>query len=180
MPAPLPALSLSDHDREQIGRWLSAPGTPQHVALRSRIVLAAAVAQSDSAIANARAINRKTVVLWRAVSVRSSHVFQRHPPEGSSSCPRWARREGRMSRKLDVAEVAGRPYWRQTDAQRILAAWRQSGETVSEFAPPWGGSEAAVAVGVAASAVSAGAGALPSGASGGRWREPSGGGLDRD
>jgi transposase-like protein len=39
-----------------------------------------------------------------------------------------------MSRKLDVAEVAGRPYWRQTDAQRILAAWRQSGETVSEFA----------------------------------------------
>ena len=66
MPAPLPALSLSDHDREQIGRWLSAQGTPQQVALRSRIVLAAAAAQSDSAIAHALAINRKTVMVWRA------------------------------------------------------------------------------------------------------------------
>src|SRR5437016_1240779 len=66
MPAPLPALSLSDNDREQIGRWLSAQGTPQQVALRSRIVLAAAAAQSDSAIANDLAINRKTVMLWRA------------------------------------------------------------------------------------------------------------------
>jgi len=65
MPAPLPALSLSDHDREQIDHWLSAHGTPQQVALRSRIVLAAAAAQSDSAIANDLAINRKTVLLWR-------------------------------------------------------------------------------------------------------------------
>lgn len=39
-----------------------------------------------------------------------------------------------MSRKLDVAEVAGRPYWRQTEAQRIVEAWRESGELVSEFA----------------------------------------------
>ena len=66
MPAPLSALSLSDHDRERIGHWLSAQGTPQQVALRSRIVLAAATAQSDAAIANDLAINRKTVMLWRA------------------------------------------------------------------------------------------------------------------
>ena len=66
MPAALPALSLSVTDREHIGRWLSAQGTPQQVALRSRIVLAAAAAQSDSAIANDLAINRKTVMLWRA------------------------------------------------------------------------------------------------------------------
>ena len=66
MPAALPALSLSVTDREHIGRWLSAQGTPQQVALRSRIVLAAAAAQSDSAIAADLAINRKTVMLWRA------------------------------------------------------------------------------------------------------------------
>jgi transposase len=65
MPAALPALSLSVGDREQIERWLSAHGTPQQVALRSRIVLAAAAAQSDSAIATDLAINRKTVMLWR-------------------------------------------------------------------------------------------------------------------
>jgi transposase len=45
---------------------VSAQGTPQQVALRSRIVLAAAAAQSDSAIAHDLAINRKTVMLWRA------------------------------------------------------------------------------------------------------------------
>lgn len=39
-----------------------------------------------------------------------------------------------MSRKLDVAEVAGRPYWRQAEARRIVEAWRESGELVSEFA----------------------------------------------
>jgi len=66
MPGPLAALSLSDKDREEIDRWLRAQGTPQQVALRSRIVLAAAAAQSDSAIANDLAINRKTVMLWRA------------------------------------------------------------------------------------------------------------------
>jgi hypothetical protein len=56
MPAPLQALSLSDNDREQLGRWVSAQGTPQQVALRSRIVLAAATAQSDSTIAQDLAI----------------------------------------------------------------------------------------------------------------------------
>jgi len=65
MPPPLPALSLTVSDREQIGRWLNAHGTPQHVVVRSRIVLAAAAAASDHAIAKALAINRKTVRLWR-------------------------------------------------------------------------------------------------------------------
>ena len=65
MPAPLPALGLSVSDRDQIGRWLNAQGTPQQVVLRSRIVLAAAAAASDNAIAKHLAINRKTVMLWR-------------------------------------------------------------------------------------------------------------------
>lgn len=66
MPAPLLSLRLSDHDRDQLARWLGAHGTPQQVALRSRIVLAAAAGDSDSAIATTLAINRKTVMLWRA------------------------------------------------------------------------------------------------------------------
>ena len=65
MPAPLPALSLTVSDRDQIGRWLNAQGTPQQVVLRSRIVLAAAAAESDNAIAHRLAINRKTVMRWR-------------------------------------------------------------------------------------------------------------------
>jgi transposase len=53
-------------DREQIERWLNAHGTPQQVALRSRIVLAASDGQSDSLIARTLETNRKTVTLWRA------------------------------------------------------------------------------------------------------------------
>src|SRR5207245_4645655 len=45
---------------------LNAHVTPQQVALRSRIILAAAEGRSDSFIAQELDTNRKTVVLWRA------------------------------------------------------------------------------------------------------------------
>src|SRR6202140_3454517 len=56
---------LSALEREQIQQWASAHGTPQQVALRCRIVLAAADGQSDVAIAQQLSVNRKTVILWR-------------------------------------------------------------------------------------------------------------------
>ena len=66
MSSSLPVIQLSTKDREEIDRWLIAHGTPQQVGLRSRIVLAAAAGQSDSAVARELEINRKTVMLWRA------------------------------------------------------------------------------------------------------------------
>jgi transposase len=66
MPRAVSPLSLSDTDREQIQQWVSAFGTPQQVALRSRIVLAAAAGNTDTAIAEQLDVNRKTVTLWRA------------------------------------------------------------------------------------------------------------------
>src|SRR6201987_333319 len=65
MPSRLPVIQLSTREQEEIGRWLTSHGTPQQVALRSRIVLAAAAGRSDSAVAQELAINRKTVMLWR-------------------------------------------------------------------------------------------------------------------
>jgi transposase len=65
MPRVLPPLELGLSDREQIEKWLNAHGTPQQVALRGRIVLAAAEGRSDSAIAQELDTNRKTVILWR-------------------------------------------------------------------------------------------------------------------
>ena len=44
---------------------MAAHGTPQQVALRCRIVLAAAAGESDVAIAEQFSVNRKTVILWR-------------------------------------------------------------------------------------------------------------------
>jgi transposase len=62
----LPALTLNPSQQQQVRQWLSAPGTPQQVALRCRIVWAAAEGQSQSAIARQLETHRKTVTLWRA------------------------------------------------------------------------------------------------------------------
>src|SRR5438876_9678960 len=65
MPRKLPVLMMNPSQQQQIGQWLSAHGTPQQVALRCRIVLAAAEGQSETAIARQLGTNRKTVSLWR-------------------------------------------------------------------------------------------------------------------
>ena len=65
MPTPVSALSLSESDQQQLREWASAHGTPQQVALRCQIVLAAAAGQSDSSVAQQCQVNRKTVLLWR-------------------------------------------------------------------------------------------------------------------
>lgn len=39
-----------------------------------------------------------------------------------------------MSRKTEVARVAKRGYWKETDGRIIVEAWRSSGKTLSDFA----------------------------------------------
>jgi transposase len=65
MPKSAMALNLSDAQQEQIGEWLRAASTPQQVALRCRIVLAAADGQQDLEIAAQMNVNRHTPALWR-------------------------------------------------------------------------------------------------------------------
>jgi len=56
---------LLSSEQQQIQQWVAAHGTPQQVALRCRIVLAAADGESDMGIAERLSVNRKTVILWR-------------------------------------------------------------------------------------------------------------------
>src|SRR5271154_1532267 len=65
MPRSAVALMVSADQQNQMEHWLGAMGTPQQVALRCRIVLAAGRGESEAAIASALEINRKTVRLWR-------------------------------------------------------------------------------------------------------------------
>jgi len=64
MPRPTRRLVVSEDQRKQIEQWLAALGTPQQVALRSRIILAASHGKSEGAIATGLNVNRKTVRLW--------------------------------------------------------------------------------------------------------------------
>lgn len=66
MPRSCSPLALSEHQQEQIEQWLAALGTPQQVALRCRLVLAASRGEAEVDIASALAINRKTVRLWKS------------------------------------------------------------------------------------------------------------------
>ena len=65
MPRSTPSLAVSEDQEKQIEHWLAALGTPQQVALRCRIVLAAGRGESETAIASKLDVNRKTVRLWR-------------------------------------------------------------------------------------------------------------------
>src|SRR3954454_18570502 len=65
MPRSAAPLTLSEDQQNQIEQWLAAMGTPQQIALRCRIVLAAARGESEGSIAFELEINRKTVHLWR-------------------------------------------------------------------------------------------------------------------
>ena len=65
MPRPTPVLVVSADQQKQIEQWLAALGTPQQVALRGRIVIAAGHGKSEAAIAAEMNVNRKTVRLWR-------------------------------------------------------------------------------------------------------------------
>lgn len=65
MPRSIPPFALSDGQQNQIRQWLLALGTPQQVALRCRIVLAAGAGKSETTIAAEMHVNRKTVRLWR-------------------------------------------------------------------------------------------------------------------
>src|ERR1700679_867991 len=56
---------LSEVEQEKLQQWTAAHGTPQQVALRCRIVLAAASGESDVTIASRLSVNRNTVILWR-------------------------------------------------------------------------------------------------------------------
>src|SRR5712691_7651358 len=56
---------LSAVEQQKIEQWMAAHGTPQQVALRCRIVSAAAAGESDVAIAEQLSVNRNTVILWR-------------------------------------------------------------------------------------------------------------------
>ena len=59
------SITLSEADSQELNRWVGAHRTPQQVAQRCRIILAAAKGGQDKDIAGTMQINYKTVALWR-------------------------------------------------------------------------------------------------------------------
>jgi transposase len=75
MPKTSPVIVLKPSHQSQLEQWEAAHGTPQQVALRCRIILAAAAGQENAAMAKGLRVNRHTVELWRK-RVRDSGIDQ--------------------------------------------------------------------------------------------------------
>jgi len=78
---PLTELTLTNGDRETLTRWTRRPTTAQALALRARIVLAAADGRSNEAIAADVGVNTHTVGKWR-------RRFSEQGPDGLLDEPR--------------------------------------------------------------------------------------------
>lgn len=65
MPRPTVPVILSEDQRKQLERWVSALGTPQQVALRCRIILSCAAGKREVETATEHDVARTTVRLWR-------------------------------------------------------------------------------------------------------------------
>jgi len=103
---------LSDPDRQQLERWVSAFGTPQQVALRSKIVLGAAEGQSDQSIAQALGVNRKTVILWRERFAQAGLDSLWEVAPGRGRKPRYAAKK--IQRIIDATlqtKPEGMTHW---------------------------------------------------------------------
>ena len=103
---------LSPSDQAQLEQWASAHGTPQQVALRCRIVLAARAGQPNQVIAANFKISRPTVNLWRK-RVRDlgiGQVWEIAPGRGRKPRYDQARRDAIIKATLQT-KPKGMTHW---------------------------------------------------------------------
>jgi transposase len=112
MPKTSPPVVLSPTDHAQLEHWESAHGTPQQVALRCRIILAAAAGVQNRAIGQQLQINRHTVELWRQ-RVREQgigQVWEIAPGRGCKPDHDQAKREAIINATLHT-KPKGMTHW---------------------------------------------------------------------
>lgn len=105
-------VNLSETDRLELERWVSAHRTPQQVSLRCQIVLAAAQGQDDQLIASDLDVNFKTVALWRKRFVSEGQDCLWEVAEGRGRKPRLTPED--IERIVDATlqtKPAGATHW---------------------------------------------------------------------
>jgi transposase len=107
-----PLVSLSADDLAQLVRWEAAHGTPQQVALRCRLVLAAAAGKQDLEIASTYDVNRHTAALWRQ-RVRTAgigSVWEIQPGRGRKPQYSQEKRDALIATTLET-KPPGMTHW---------------------------------------------------------------------
>jgi len=112
MPRHALPVNLTETDRLELERWVAAHRTPQQVAQRCQIVLAAAQGQQDKLIAADLDINFKTVALWRKRFVSEGPDCLWEVAEGRGRKPSLTSED--IERIVDAtlqAKPAGATHW---------------------------------------------------------------------
>jgi transposase len=107
-----PVVSLSADDLALLVRWESAPRTPQQVALRCRLVLAAAAGKQDREIASSYDVNRHTAALWRrrVQSAGIGSLWEIQPGRGRKPKYDLAQRDAWIAATLET-KPKGMTHW---------------------------------------------------------------------
>jgi len=105
-------IMLNPSDHAQLEQWGSAHGTPQQVALRCRIILAALAGQPNQAIAADLKVSRPTVNLWRkrVGKLGIGQVWEIAPGRGRKPRYDQARREAIIKATLQT-KPKGMTHW---------------------------------------------------------------------
>src|SRR5438270_11490350 len=112
MPSISPLVSLSGDDLAQLVRWETAQATPQQVALRCRLALAAAAGKQDLEIASSYGVNRHTAALWRE-RVRTAgigSVWEIQPGRGRKLVYGQEKRDALIAATLET-KPKGMTHW---------------------------------------------------------------------
>jgi transposase len=122
------AVKLSGEDCAELKRWEAAAGTPQQVALRCRLVLAAGRGLSDQDIAGEHDVHRHTVRLWRhRIRVEGiGTVWENRAGRGRKSPYSLAQRESWIAATLQT-KPKGQTHW---SCRSLAAAHGVSKNTV--------------------------------------------------
>src|SRR6516225_7235904 len=107
-----PIVNLSAEDQAQLVRWKATQGAPQQVALRCRLVLAAAEGYPDLEIASHYEVNRHTVALWRErVQAKGiGSVWEIQPGRGRKPKYELEKREAMIQATLET-KPKGMTHW---------------------------------------------------------------------
>jgi hypothetical protein len=112
MRKPSLTITLSPSDKAQLEQWASAHRTPQQVALRCRIVLAASAGQQNKRMAADLKVSRPTLNLWRK-RVRDlgvGQVWEIAPGRGRKHRYDQARRDALIQATLQT-KPKGMTHW---------------------------------------------------------------------
>jgi transposase len=105
------AVVLAPEDREVLERWARGAKTEQRLALRGRIILAAASGTTTGAIARREGIRTATVSKWRTRFARRGLAGLQDEPRPGAKRLYDERTERRILQKLDERPPAGHATW---------------------------------------------------------------------